>query len=172
MNRRLLGLVTALTLGVETAEAQEPASLALSDIRGTEVALAQPVVGSEGSLLRFEAGSSLMLARPLAGASVLTASLFQNRRLAGSGSREPGATLRMPTTGGLGLPRHGIVGHVSAVVSGSEHPLVGTVAQAVLGAAGGYLLMSMGGSSNGSKGSGTRVDPNPRTVNLKFKIRF
>ena len=171
MNRTLLGLVTALTLGVKTVEAQEMATLAWTEARGTEVALALPARGSEASLLRLERGSSLRLAPRLAGASVLTASLSRNR-LTGSGSREARPALRMPTRGGLALLRQGIVGHVSGLVSGSEHPLVGTVAQAVLGAAGGYLLMSMGGSSNSSRGSGNRVDPNPRTVTLKFKIRF
>ena len=170
MSRRLLGLVTALTLSVEAAEAQEMATLALSDTMGTEVVLAEPALAPEASLLRFETGSSSMVVRPLAGATAVTAPLYRLNRLTVT-DREI-RPLRESGGGLSRLSRHVIVGKVSAMMSGSEHALVGTLAQAVLGAAGGYLVMSMSGSSTGSKGSASRVDPNPETVTLKFKIRF
>ena len=171
MDRRFWSLVAVATLTVEAVEAQEMATLALGDTVGTEVVLAEPALAPEASLLRFETGSNSIVARPLAGATAMTAPLYQINRLTVT-DREIRPAVRVSGGGPSGLSRHGIVGKVSAMMNGSEHALVGTLAQAVLGAAGGYLVMSMSGSSTGSEGSASRVDPNPRTVALKFKIRF
>jgi hypothetical protein len=173
MDRTLWGLMAMFALGMETATAQGNSALALGDRVGTQVALAgEPMVALEDRLVGFDLGSNLRMAPPAGGSEVLAIPLYQAHRLEVSGGRESPAAagLRLkPVTGPAG---RGVIGRMSALLSGSDHVVITSVARAVLGGAGGYLLGSVAGSSAKTRGSAAKVSPNPRTLTIRFTIRF
>ncbi len=173
MDRRFWSLVAAASLTVEAVEAQQNDALSLDDTTGVQVALAgQPMVALEDRFVGPDLGSNLRMAPPVGGPEALAIPLYQAHRLEMSGGRESLAAVGLrirPVTGPAG---RGVIGRMSALLSGSDHVVVTSVARAVLGGAGGYLLGSVAGSSAKTRGSAAKVSPNPRTFTIKFTIRF
>lgn len=172
MDRRFWSLVAAASLTVEAVEAQQSDALLLDDTIGVQMALAGQLTGvRDDQALGHDA-----YAHPgsLVGGGYhpLVFPIYRFPRPEVPESRPSGPALGAWITPMTGATAGGIIGRVPRMLAGSEHAVLASVTQAVLGAAGGYLLGSTVGPSANPRSSAVKATANPRTVTLKFKIRF